>query len=138
MLRRFVYLSTGADLMGDRDLLELLRRASENNKRYQLTGLLLYMGGNFIQLLEGAPDPVGSLFAKIEKDPRHHSCITMLDCDAAQRLFPDWSMAFRPSADLSVEERKEIGDFLAAMPKIPSSGDGKRALRLMETFAQLM
>ena len=49
------YLSSAVDLWTGAELDELLRQAREHNEEAQITGLLLYAGGNFIQTLEG-PD----------------------------------------------------------------------------------
>jgi hypothetical protein len=138
MLRRLIYVSTARRLMSDQELIALLRQARENNARFRLTGLLLYVSGNFIQMLEGEPIAVADLYARIARDPRHHTCIPMLDEEAEGRLFPEWSMAFRPSNELSVSKRREIGDFLAVAASSETPADGRPALRLMESFCQSM
>ena len=137
-MRRIVYLSTASTLMSDNDLMALLRRSRENNLRVEVTGLLLYSGGNFIQLLEGESDAVGKVYARIEQDPRHHGCLQMLDAPASQRLFPNWAMGFRPEDGLPDQQKKEISSLFAAPPHTASTSDGRRALRLVESFVQSM
>ena len=61
-MRRIVYLSTATRLMSDVELMDVLRVSRENNARDKVTGLLLYQGGNFIQLLEGDADAVAAVF----------------------------------------------------------------------------
>jgi hypothetical protein len=137
-MRRIVYLSTATRLMSDADLMEVLRVSRANNERDDVTGLLLYQGGNFIQLLEGESTAIDTIYARIEKDPRHHSCLRMLDGEAEERLFPDWSMGFRPHASLSAGLRSEVADFIAKAPQEATTQSGRRALRLIDSFIQSM
>lgn len=137
-MRRIVYLSTATHLMSDRELMEVLRVSRDNNARDGVTGVLVYQGGNFIQVLEGDTAAVDTVYARVMKDPRHHSVLHMLDGEASERLFPDWSMAFRPAASLSDQLKQEIADFITRAPQEASSPDGRRALRLISNFVQSM
>ena len=100
--------------------------------------MLLYQGGNFIQLLEGESAAIDTAYGRIEKDPRHHSCLRMLDGEAEERLFPDWSMGFRPGASLSAELRSELAEFIVKAPQEAATNSGRRALRLIDSFIQSM
>lgn len=137
-MRRIVYLSTASRLMSDAELMDVLRVSRENNTRDEVTGLLLYQGGNFIQLLEGEAEAVATVYARVEKDSRHHSVLRMLDSESSERLFPDWSMAFRPANGVSAAQKQEIADFIARAPQEASTTDGRRALRLVSSFVQSM
>jgi hypothetical protein len=137
-MRRIIYLSTATDLMSDDGLMSILRQSRENNLRDQVTGLLLYSGGNFIQLLEGEAEAVGKVYARIEHDPRHHGCLEMVDAPASERLFAQWAMCFRPEHSLPDQQKKEIAALVASAPKSAASSDGRRALRLIESFVQSM
>ncbi len=137
-MRRIVYLSTATRLLSDLELMDVLRVSRHNNERDGVTGLLLYQGGNFIQLLEGEAAAVATVYARVMKDPRHHSVLHMLDNEATERLFPGWSMAFRPAAGLGDERRQEIADFIIKAPQEAASPDGRRALRLVGSFVQSM
>jgi hypothetical protein len=137
-MRRIVYLSTATALMSDHELMSILRQSRENNLRDQVTGVLLYSGGNFIQLLEGDAEAVGKVYARIEHDPRHHGCMQMVDGPASERLFPQWAMGFRPEDGLPEQQKKEIASLVASAPKSASTSDGRRALRLIESFVQSM
>lgn len=67
----------------------------ENNRRRGITGMLLFDGHSFLQILEGAKDPVLRLFGVIKEDRRHTEVIEILQQPVAQRDSPDWTMAFR-------------------------------------------
>lgn len=89
-----VYLSSASHLMNDDELFDLLETAREKNMEAGITGILLYKGGNFLQLLEGDRDSVEALFQNIEKDPRHTDIVTLMKEEADTRAFESWSMGF--------------------------------------------
>ncbi len=107
-----LYLSSATAQFSDADLVELLTRARLHNSRLGITGMLLYHDGNFLQVLEGEETSVRALFSKIAQDPRHHGVIKLLDRPITERVFSEWSMAFRTIADLSSEHRVGYSPFL--------------------------
>jgi hypothetical protein len=105
-LKQLVYLSRAVRPMTPRDLDSLRVTAARNNPQRRVTGALLYVGGNFLQLLEGDAIEVDSLFAKIQKDSRHTDCRVLALAPAERRLFPDWSMNVIDVQGWSLDERK--------------------------------
>ena len=82
------------------DLKALLMNARLRNRDVGVTGILVYYGGRFLQALEGEQPAVETIFAHIEKDPRHGD-VRVLSRTAAlgkRRVFGDWSMAFADTA----------------------------------------
>lgn len=79
--------------MSDQQLLALLDGARTFNRSRNITGLLLYKGGTFLQCLEGPIAELEALYARIEKDPRHRA-VTMISCGEGPRQFAQWSMGF--------------------------------------------
>ena len=67
----------------------------------EITGVLTYGGGMFLQWLEGPHHFVQELMERIRKDPRH-DCILQLHAMSGlqARLYPDWSMELVPSTDI--------------------------------------
>ena len=49
----------------------LLERARHFNGLHSLTGMLLYIEGNFFQVLEGEAETVDAIYTKIMRYPRH-------------------------------------------------------------------
>ncbi|WP_270938945.1 BLUF domain-containing protein [Falsiroseomonas oryzae] len=75
---------------------DILLTARRNNARDDLTGALICRHDLFMQMLEGPRARVTAAFARILRDDRHVE-VSLLWCgDAAQRLFPDWSMRDDP------------------------------------------
>ena len=89
------YLSTATELFTKADLLALLEQSRIKNARLGITGILLYRGGNILQLMEGEEPVVRKLMQTIEADRRHYGIIVLLQEAVAGREYPDWSMAFR-------------------------------------------
>jgi hypothetical protein len=66
-----------------------------------ITGMLLYVEGGFMQVLEGEDEAVAAVYARICNDKRHWNTQVLLDRHAP-RAFRDWSMGFerpKPSDD---------------------------------------
>ena len=89
-----LYRSRATRPLGEAQLQELLEYSRAYNARYQITGLLLYSDGRFVQVLEGDEAPVRALFARIQQDSRHTQVVTLREGPGPQRRFADWQMAF--------------------------------------------
>jgi hypothetical protein len=99
-----VYVSSAHKLLDDAELLELLQVARQNNQRSDVTGMLLYRDGNFLQVLEGPAPAVDALIDKIKRDTRHHGLILMSRRGIEERQFSDWQMAFRNMSNSHMAE----------------------------------
>ncbi len=94
-MHQLVYVSSaGADL-SEEDLQDLLCRCRETNKILGVTGMLVFLDGCFLQVLEGRSERVHELYAKIEADPRHFGAKVLIESEIAKPAFPAWSMGFR-------------------------------------------
>lgn len=93
-MRQIAYLSTASCIMDVPQLEELLGQCRQNNKSLEVTGLLLFYKGNFLQVLEGPEHAVLSLYEKITQDPRHKFCIQVVNRDIEERGFGEWQMGF--------------------------------------------
>jgi hypothetical protein len=89
-----VYSSTATKEFHDEELAGLLHVCRENNDRLDVTGMLLYRDGRFLQVLEGPRESVHSLMMTIARDPRHDDVRILLEDRIEERSFPDWTMAF--------------------------------------------
>lgn len=73
----------------------LLTVARNNNKRLEITGMLLYADKRFIQVLEGEKQTVLSLYNTIQKDSRHFNSKIVLETEIDKRNFPGWTMGYK-------------------------------------------
>lgn len=95
-------------LTGDQDIQKIVAAAREYNPKNQITGVLMFRGGIFLQLIEGAQDKVEALFKKINEDPRHSNVILLFERETDERMFPDWSMGYKKLGDLDIRFVNEI------------------------------
>jgi uncharacterized protein YbgA (DUF1722 family) len=91
---RVIYISSATFDLNSSELEIMLHKFRENNQKKGITGLLLYVEGDFIQVLEGVKEQVVQLFTSIKKDPRNRSVITLFEGAIKQNQFPDWRMGF--------------------------------------------
>ena len=109
VLREIIYVSAPTRPFGDGDLSALLTRAREKNERLGVTGMLLLVASNFLQLLEGPTEVMDPLVEAIRRDQRHIDLTIILQREIERRSFPDWPMGYR---------RLDSGD-----PKLKGFGD---------------
>jgi hypothetical protein len=91
-LLQILYVSQAATPMDADALQDLLGQCYRNNRERGLTGLLIYSAGHFIQLLEGEPVAVQTMYQRIEADPRHTNVELLMRELVDQRLFDRWRM----------------------------------------------
>lgn len=90
-MRQYVYVSTAEQLAQD-DIAAILESCQRNNAAHGVTGLLLYNGRNFLQLLEGERSNLEWVMRRIEHDSRHHGISRLYDEPVEARACPDWLM----------------------------------------------
>lgn len=95
LVYELIYSSVASTSFSDTDLLSLLDQARANNRRLGVTGMLIYDGGEFLQLLEGDKDRVEGLYDHISRDSRHRSLQLFYTGEVSERSFDDWSMGFK-------------------------------------------
>jgi hypothetical protein len=95
----YVYLSRATDAFDENHLKEIVEISQRNNRRDNVTGMLLYKDGRFLQILEGSEERVKEIAKRIEGDSRHEELTVIYDGTMPQ-LFTDWSMGF---ANLNAE-----------------------------------
>lgn len=94
-LFHLIYVSTAREELSVAELDRILESAAKYNAASGVTGVLLYAGGTFMQVLEGGEAEIDETFARIREDPRHASLIVIERAPIAARSFPQWSMGFR-------------------------------------------
>lgn len=90
-----IYASTAAPDLKPVDLERILDASVRNNKRSDITGMLLYIEGTFLQALEGDEAAVTGAYRRIEGDPRHQGLVVIQSSPIKSRSFPDWRMGFK-------------------------------------------
>lgn len=115
MLLRIVYTSYSTDRVA-MDLHSILATSSRNNATRDVTGVLGFLDGVFIQFIEGEEQVIERLYRHIERDPRHVTPRLIERSEVRRRTFPNWSMGlltwddetiaifktFNPGADIDL------------------------------------
>ena len=107
-LHTIVYMSYATQNFSSQDLRDLLEFARDHNRDEDISGLLLYHEGRFLQVLEGEQGAVEGLMGNIEADTRHRRVTRVVDKPAQQRMFADWSMGY---LDISADEASELDGY---------------------------
>jgi Sensors of blue-light using FAD len=94
VVKRVIYCSQADFDMSPDELTGLLTVARRHNTEAGLSGMLLYCGQSFLQLLEGESAAVDSTYARILADDRHRNIRQLSDAEVAAPMFPDWTMGF--------------------------------------------
>ena len=136
MLRSLAYRSryVGADF--DADAERIAATARERNAGLGVTGALVPYEGRFFQVIEGPPDAIEALYARIASDPRHDELRVLVDRPASRRVLPQWSMRLvRPTR----EHRVAGVDFDAVLDAYARDFrfDPEDALELVEALGAL-
>lgn len=94
MVFQIAYMSAAKPGLTEAEVHDILRASSVNNRRSQLSGMLLLLDGTFFQVLEGDRENVETTYKRISSDRRHSALIRVLEREREERSFPHWSMGF--------------------------------------------
>lgn len=92
MLATLIYRSRLNRTLDPSQLAGLVERASLRNAQLHVTGILLFDGDHFLQVLEGPLASVNAVYERIGKDPRHGNVVELLRDFAPRRRFVDRGM----------------------------------------------
>jgi len=122
---QLLYLSRASEAMSDARLSELLEEIRARNEQNELTGLLLYGGQHFYQIIEGAHATVTATFAKILQDTRHTDVTQIATREVPERRFPKWWMGFRSLNPEDIKNNPVFHDLRSpdTLAQFPARGD---------------
>ena len=106
-----VYVSEAVGSWDKPQLEKLLNHSRSMNEKYRISGVLLASFGYFFQFLEGPKIKVNELYLKIMQDNRHHNVQCIYTKTAQDRIFSDWSMAYKEMNEYGSEVKKVFADF---------------------------
>lgn len=97
------YISTSKQPFTEEDLMTLRMECEQRNAQMGITGVLIYSKGHFLQILEGKPDKVYTVYDHVNKDPRH-ALIFVDEQSTDERVFGKWHMGY-----LNLDEIRQSG-----------------------------
>ncbi len=113
----------------------LVRHSRESNRRSGITGVLLHVGESFFQVLEGPPEAIDALYAKILLDPRHTRITRIIYEPIARRFFGDTSMSLTTLTPAELSATLDGNDQYRTESLLSDLDEG-RAKRLLRAFSQ--
>ena len=135
-MRQLLYVSNTRREFSQEALEDILEISRRKNRAAEVTGMLLYLDGGFLQVLEGSHEAVGKIYASICNDPRHWDLKILLDREASP-AFGEWRMGFERlrSDQAETEEIFQItGDAIAGRLK---PGAAQELVTLLRTFYRI-
>jgi hypothetical protein len=133
-IHQLVYISAAEHAFTELELEQLLAKARENNTSLDISGMLLFHEGSFIQALEGDKEKVNQLYNKIAKDDRHTETRVLYRGDQEERNFDSWSMGFYRSNQSSAENLEGFHEFLKS--GFRNNEDDSRARKALLQFRE--
>ncbi len=131
-----IYASSATRLLNAEELREIHVDAVRGNAARGVTGFLLYRGGNFMQVLEGEEPVVRKLFESIRRDARHKDMYVLRESEVPERMFARFAMGCANRGTLG--DLPKYRDVLkASLDSLRFRKDGRLALRMLESFAEL-
>ena len=103
MIRRIAYVSRPRTGLSFAEIPRIVAASRARNTLSGITGVLLFTGQDFAQLIEGPPRPVADLWQCIRADPRHHDLAVFLDERAPAPWFGDWRVGFPSDAVVTAQ-----------------------------------
>lgn len=136
-LVRVIYVSTADHAVDTSALQDILEASSRNNESSGLTGMLLYAGGSFMQVLEGEEEAVDATLARMRRDPRHSGVLELDRSPIDERAFAHWRMGYRRLEASDVEAHPGYAPFFEHGFD-PAALGAKRgvAIELLQEFAR--
>lgn len=133
---QMLYVSGASTQMTDAGIEEILTVSRRNNLRDGITGMLLWADGVFIQILEGEPGAVRTLYRRIQADDRHRNLMLVLEQGADKRLFSQWSMGFKQLDAERASDKKLFQISRTALADRIAGDDGGLFLETVLAFSR--
>lgn len=93
MLFQWFYISR-ANAVSIADVQSMVRASRSHNAEHDITGLFVYSGDYFAQVIEGRDESVGPSIASIRSDVRHQILWERPLVAIGHRWFGDWSLGY--------------------------------------------
>ncbi|MBT8276229.1 MAG: BLUF domain-containing protein [Bacteroidia bacterium] len=123
------YVSSARVNITEDELTDLFGITEKNNIGKNITGILLYESGKFLQVLEGEETVLKNLYEKIEADSRHNNIFVILNQKCKRRIFEKYASRFS-----IVKSKEELQTIEIYLNQIEDSPNLKYVKGLLEPF----
>ena len=125
-----IYVSRSTEYFHEHEIPDLLHQVRIANAKQEITGMLLYIRGSFLQVLEGQPEIVDAVFSKILIDKRTTQVRSIARDCIPERAFEGWTMMHKTLDPIEAGELIEEPDYFAS-PTWFTRLDAGRAKKLL-------
>jgi len=131
-LKSLTYTSLARLDLTARDIEAIHRTARDVNSIEGITGLLIFNGTHFLQIVEGSPLAIDDLVERLRRDPRHSGIEIRDQRGIYERSFPDWSMELVRVSAGYFEAKDTVSDRL---PETVSEPVRERVIQMTEAIS---
>lgn len=101
MLRQLAFASRARPGLRASETSDLIATSRSNNARDSITGVLLYTGESFLQVIEGRDAAIGALWRRLLIDDRHRDLVCLFDRAESDGWFGGWRAGYLPERQLA-------------------------------------
>lgn len=131
-LKSLTYTSLASLDLQPGDLEAIHRSARNANALEGITGLLIFNGTHFLQIVEGMPEAIDELIERLRRDPRHNGIEIRDDRAIEERSFPNWSMELVRISARYFDAKETISERL---PDAVAEPVRERVIRMTEAIS---
>lgn len=135
-VHQLVYISKESIASKPDELLKILTAARASNAMQNITGILLYDAGRYIQILEGNKVAITGLYSNISQDDRHSNVKLLYLEEAPARLFPNWTMNMFNLNEDKQKDLTEVKKILRQVERKESVSADPIVLQLFTAFQE--
>jgi len=125
-----IYASRSTEFFHEHEIPELLQQVRIANAKQEITGMLLYISGSFLQVLEGRPEMVDAVFSRILSDKRNTQIRSIARESILERAFEGWTMMQKTLDPVEAGELIGEADYFTS-PTWLTQLDPSRAKKLL-------
>lgn len=111
-LKSLTYTSVARPDLAPGDIRAIHETARHLNALDGVTGLLIYNGAGFLQVIEGAESAIDDLLQRLLADPRHSGLKVENERYIDDCEFPDWSMELVQVRSGEADSPRDLSDLL--------------------------
>jgi hypothetical protein len=103
MLRRIAWSSLPSPAFSAARLGTMVAAERSNNSRNHVSGVLLYTGAHFVEILEGEESVLDARWSRVQHDDRFASPVRIGEEACNARWFADWKLAYADDEDVGAQ-----------------------------------
>ncbi|MEZ0607049.1 BLUF domain-containing protein [Fibrella sp. WM1] len=130
------YFSSAVESTSEQDIIDIVELSRVKNARLNITGVLLYINGSIVQVLEGPQPALEDLYKSIQADVRHTNVRAVISQPINQRLFSHWYMGYET---LTAQQYEEVNNIIPVdtQKQVVTDTDQPVIVRMLKDFFDL-